>query len=413
MTYSSRVIEGDLEMQDAAEAKTAAVKTTAVEALRVSGAVLKTAARPLLVATLGLLVVWLIGRVMETVHDSTVFDMTLTYWFGMAVFILLTFWVIGSGSIALEAFRKARDTRLAAVSWLFFAVLVILLLAGFNGYRIAAAGMFAAIDRSAEFSEMATFLLFKFHALNPLLAVHLAVTKLMGMEWGLEALAPFVWRWNTLFAFFIWSVAYGIVLLMQKDKRGIKGVHLFLAAFGLLGLIVLKSVATPTPGVMVVIQAAATLMIVLQVLLAYAVLRVVADRGGEEAPKSDWSRVPSAAKERAVRKPFLGLPPPALRLALALFLVVPVLADLQSQFATAASSGPIARQIAANADGAADAFVTVASVSVRSGPATGDEVLAVLSKGTRVQVLDKKNDWVHIGANRWVPEKFLSPLGTK
>jgi hypothetical protein len=75
---------------------------------------------------------------------------------------------------------------------------------------------------SAENSRQANFLLFKFHSLNPMLALNLAASKLAGIEWGLESLAPFVWSWNALFAFFIWSIAYGIVILMQKDKRGAK-----------------------------------------------------------------------------------------------------------------------------------------------------------------------------------------------
>lgn len=411
MAHRHRNLERNGEKEESAEAQ-AVAKGTPARAAQIAAAVLKGAARPLLVAALGLLAVWLIGRVMETLHDNTVFDPSLTYWFGLAVFLLLVLWAAGSAVSARQELHQARDMRLALASWAFLALLVLLLLAGFKGYRIVAAGIFAAIDGSAEYTEMATFLLFKFHSWNPLLALHLFFTKLLGLDWGLAALAPFVWSWNALFAFFIWSVAFGIVLLMQKDKRGPKSVHLFIAAFGLLGLIVLKSVATPTTTQMVVIQAMATALFVFQVLLAYAVIRALAGAGDsvQEAARADWSRATTPQKERTTTRPFIGLPPTALTLALVLVFVVPVLADLQTQLQAAASSRRMVRQVAMDGTSAAQTLVTVAAISVRSGPTIGDEVLGILPKGTQVQVLGREKEWVNIGENQWIAERFLRPV---
>jgi hypothetical protein len=382
---------------------------TAGNILQTVGAVLKAAGKPALLAGLGLIVVWCLGRVMEAVHGNAVFDLALTYWLGMVIFILLALWVIGSGTGAMEDLGKARNKRVALISWIFLGVLVFAVLYNLKGYRISSEGLFAAMAGSAENSKQATFLLFKFHSFNPMLALNLAASKLMGTGLDIESLAPYVWSWNALFAFFIWSLAYGIVILMQKDKRGPKSVHLFLAAFGLLGLIVLKSLSRPTAEQMIVIQAAAAIILVFQVLLAYATIRAVAAGPGEEVPKPDPFRVSQPEAERFPEKRFVGLPPSAVKLALALFLVLPVLTDLQNRFVMSYSTNRIVRQISMNQTGTAPGFVAVTAVSIRSGPAVGDEVLGVLPKGTSVQVLDKKNDWVNIGENKWVPEKFLRP----
>ena len=63
----------------------------------------------------------------------------------------------------------------------------------------------------------------------------------MGLSWGVASFAPFVWSWNVLLGFFIWSVAYGILLLLQKSRQGAKSIYLVVSVFGLIGLIVLGS----------------------------------------------------------------------------------------------------------------------------------------------------------------------------
>jgi hypothetical protein len=235
----------------------------------------------------------------------------------------------------------------------------------------------------------------------------------MGVAWDTGSLAPYVWSWNALFAFFIWSLAYGVLLLMQKDKLGPKSVHLFLAAFGLLALIILKSISRPTTELMIIFQAAAAILLVFQVLLAFACLRTLAAKFKEEIAEPDAFQVAPSENKDAEEKRFIGVPPSALKLALALFIVLPILADLQNQFILSSSSGRIVREMSMNQTGSGLAFVAVAPISIRSGPATGDEILGILPKGARVSVLDKKSDWVNIGENKWVQEKFLRPLGPR
>jgi uncharacterized protein YraI len=54
--------------------------------------------------------------------------------------------------------------------------------------------------------------------------------------------------------------------------------------------------------------------------------------------------------------------------------------------------------------------VAVAPISIRSGPSMGDEILGALPKGTRIRVQGVKFEWINMGHNNWVPEKFLRPL---
>jgi len=55
-------------------------------------------------------------------------------------------------------------------------------------------------------------------------------------------------------------------------------------------------------------------------------------------------------------------------------------------------------------------LVAIAPISIRSGPSTGDDILGVLPRGTRVRVHEVKFQWINMGKNNWVPEKFLRPL---
>ena len=370
---------------------------TAIRVLQMVGEILKQARKPALSAALAIIMVWLFGRVLEALHGNVVFDATLAYWLGMAVFILIVLWLIGSGTAALENLGKANNKKLAAVSWVFFAAMVLTALFNFEGYRISAEGLFASVAGSHELTRQADFLLFKFHSLNPMLAANLVASKLVGAGWDADSLAPYVWSWNLLFIFFLWSLAYGIVVLLQRHKWGAKSLHLCLAVAGLLALIILKSFSKPTIEQMAVFQAAAAILLVFQVLLAYACLNALAAGNEAEEP---------ATKEK---RP-LGLPPSALKLALCLFIILPILADLGYQFGLSSSSSRIVYEISRERPGSAPQFVAVTGITIRTGPALGEEVIGVLPKGMRVPVLGKKNDWVNIGKNEWIPEKFLTPI---
>lgn len=384
-----------------------------IKNLRMAGSGLTATGKPALIAIAVLIVIWCVGRVMEALHGNAVFDMTLTYWFSLVVCILLALWAVGSAITSMENLWKTQNRKIAGISWTFFLILAAVVLLSLDGFRVASTGLFAALAGSPETSKQASFLLIKFHPANPMLAMNLAALKLMGAAWDIESLAPYVWSWNVLFAFFIWSCSYGIVLLMGKHNLGTKVIHLSLAAFGLAALIFLKSASTPTTELMIIFQAAALVLLIFQILLSYASVRDAAGGGEETAKSPETLELSTPDKHRVSGKRIIGLPPSAIKLALFVFLVLPILADLQSRFDLSASSARIINEISENQVNASPELVTIAQISIRSGPATGDDVLGVLPKGTHIRVQGKKFNWVNIGQNKWVPEKFLRPLKQK
>ena len=106
----------------------------------------------------------------------------------------------------------------------------------------------------------------------------------------------------------------------------------------------------------------------------------------------------------------LPLPPSALKIAIFLLIFLPILADLQNQFVLASPSGKIVQEMSSNSSSGKDQYITVTQISVRSGPAEGDDVVGFLPKGTCIQVLDQKHGWVCIGKSRWISNKFLRPV---
>ncbi|MGD8960730.1 MAG: hypothetical protein PVI27_12855, partial [Desulfobacteraceae bacterium] len=330
-----------------------------------------------------LILVWSLGRVMEALHGNPVFDMTLTYWFGLVVGILLVLWALGSVASALANSANVRRRGLAGLAWGFFLILVVALFLNLEGFRVAAAGLFAVLAGAPDLCGQAIFLLVKFHPFNPMLALNLSAASLTGAGWDIQSLAPYLWHWNALFAFYLWSFACGIALLIRRDHQFAKSLHLCLAAFGLLALIFLKSTSTPIAGQLILFQATAPLLLIFQVLLAYATLRAAAADGQKQAPQTQVTAFSPPAREKTVKIRPIGLPPAAITLALFVFLVLPVMADLQSRFNLSASTVRILDELSLRQPAAGE-FVTVAPISIRSGPAAGDDILGVLPEGARI-----------------------------
>ena len=366
--------------------------------------------RPLLIAIPVLLAVWFLGRVMEALHGNAVFDISLTYWFGLVVCILLAFWVIVSGIASAKVLKETQDRKMAGLSWIFFLILAVLVLLSLEGFRVSSAGLFAALAGLPDLSRQASFLLFKFHPANPMLAMNLAALILMGTAPDVDSLVPYVWSWNVLLAFFIWSFVYGILLLVRKDNVVPKSFYLFLAALVLIVLIFLKSVSSLTAEQMIMFQAAAPILLVFQLLLTYASLRAAVGGVHNKAESTETVQFFKPKHVKSASKQPLGLPPSAMKLALFLFLVLPILTDLQNQFTLSSSSQRIIKKISMNQATGPLEFVTVTPISVRSGPAIGDDIVGVLPGGTRIPVHAKNFNWVNIGENKWVPDKFLRPL---
>jgi hypothetical protein len=241
-----------------------------------------------------------------------------------------------------------------------------------------------------------------------MLAVNLIASKLLGAA-DSEHLASYVWNLNVLFAFFIWSLAYSILLLMHKDDVWAKTIHLIFAVCSLGSLILLKSVFSPTAGPMVFLHGVAATLLVYQVLLTYATLRSFAGPKKEIPEEPDAFSVRPEREETGGKWCHLGLPPSALKMTLFLFIVLPILTDLHHRFEIASSSAKMMSEMA-NHEKSLSELMTVTPISVHAGPAIGDEVVGVLPKGTRVPIVIKKYGWVNIGENKWVAEKFLRPI---
>lgn len=272
-----------------------------------------------MIAVLVLIGVWLTGRVVEIIHGQTVFDLHLIYLFGISIWIGIAVYLAGATIASIENIRKSRNKRSLVIPWIFFLLLVSIVLVGLQGFRISSMGLFATAAGLSESAKQASFLLFKYHPLNPMLPVNLLAAKVSGMALDVGSMASFIWDWNNILLFLIWSVAYGIVLLMSKIEIGQKIIHLFLSAGGLIALIIMKSMFPPTKDQMIFLYAAALLLFMFQILLTYSCLRLRANGTNEDA---------SETETRA-----FGLPPSAVKIVLIVFIMVPILADLQNQLA--------------------------------------------------------------------------------
>jgi len=386
------------------------LKTAAGATLRVLGDVIAAAAKYALTGFMVLISIWLIGRILEGLQGYCLFDPVVTRWFGISIWILLAGWIIGRGIGSVKALSQADKRWRALVCWAFFLIIVTAVFIDREGFQISSSGLFAIFSGSAESAQQDSFLLFKFHPLNPMLAVNVIASELGGTE-NFESLVSYAWSWNIIFAFFIWSLIYGIFLLMQKNHVWSKTIHLILAACGLGFLLVSKSVISfPMPWHMIYLHTSALILLVFQVLLTYANIRSFASPKKENPEEErDPFSTRSEKEKTEAKKSFLGLPPSALKVTLFLFIILPILADLHNQSKLAASSTKLMTEMAGHEKVISD-LVTVASISVRTGPAMGEEVVGVLPKGTRVPVVAKKYEWVNIGENKWVVEKFLRPL---
>jgi uncharacterized protein YgiM (DUF1202 family) len=180
---------------------------------------------------------------------------------------------------------------------------------------------------------------------------------------------------------------------MLRGRRFIKVIHLILSIALVIGMMMLKSTSTFTKEQFIFLQAGAVILFFLQILLTYSSIRVAAI--GEKGDIKDDESV--------------AIPPSGLKFALFLFILLPILADLQNQFVLASSTRLILGELASDQSKKGYAqYVTAAQISIRSGPALGDDVVGVLPNGTRVPVFDKKYGWVRIGQNRWISTKYLS-----
>ena len=337
--------------------------------------------------------IWFVGRIFEAATHSTIFEPNLVYWMGLSTWILLGVFALAAAVQYIQLSTTQFRRFSVIVSWISFGLLVAAIIYAIQGYRIASMGLFATMAGLTEPAQQAIFQLFKFFPAAPMLPINLVAAKAMGSGLEIDALMPFVLSPSYIFIFFVWSLVFGALLLRMWGEKPIKIVHLGLAAAGLFIMMTVKSLSSFTNEQLIFLQAGAIVLFFVQVLLTYSSLRFAASGKNEDGEET--SSIP--------------LPPSALKVALFLLIVLPVLADIQNQFVLASDSRPIMHQLASDGSKDQAQYVAVTQISIHAGPAVGDDVVGILPKGTSVRVLDKKYGWVCIGEKKWVSSKFLSP----
>jgi hypothetical protein len=369
----------------------------------------KSIEKPAGVAIPVILFVWFSGRLLATMNGNAVFDAVAAFWLGIVLSLLLILLAIGLAMRCFESIRNAEARTFVAVSWLGFFALVALAVKAIGGIQISAAGLLAAAGGTVEPARNAVFLLMKYHPLNPMLSVNLIAQLMTPSGMDIAALAPFVWRWNILFFLYVWSFAVGIAMLIRQGMPLAKTLHFVAATGGLACLLFLKSKSLVTTEYMIAFQAGILMLLLWQMLLVYATLRQTAAiaptvNADNEMPFGETRKTPR------LKLNYRGLPPSAIAMALALILVIPILADLKHQAQMSHYGKKLVQEMEAVPPATEKVLVTVAPVSIRSGPSTGDDILGVLPRGARVRVRAIKFNWVNMGKNNWVPEKFLRPV---
>jgi|GEM_PF-2337194 len=384
-------------------------KQKPIEFFKMLPNVVKTIEKPTWVAITVLILVWFSGRLLETLNGNPVFDSFAAYWLGITMCLLMILLAIIVGIRCFEAIRNAESKKLVAFSWLGLFVVVALTVTSMDGIQVSATGLLAAAAGAAEPARNAVFLLMKYHSFNPMLAVNLVAQMMTPWALDIAALASFVWNWNILFFMYVWSFAFGIAMMVRQGMALAKTLHLVAATAGLVLLLFLRSKSLVTTEYMVVFQAGVLMVLLWQLLLVYASLRQTAAAALAVHANKDMP----FGETRKTHRPkcnYRGLPPSAITIALAMLFVTPILADFNRQVQDSRYGNRLAKEMGMAPSTTDMVLVSVAPVSIRSGPSLGDEILGVLPEGTRIRVHDIKFNWVNMGKNNWVPEKFLRPV---
>ncbi len=337
-----------------------------------------------------LMAVWTIGRLLEGISGHAIFEPWLVRTIGASAGIMiltaLLVWFIQSVASIVEDCRQPRIYP----AWLLLVIIGLGATFLLRGYAIAVSGLFAMFTGAFQDAELATFALFKSHPGTPILALNLILLKLFHSGFDAALMAPLTWKFSFLLGFSIWSILLGTLLLFLRGIKGVKTIHLALAIAGTLLTMYLKSHPAALPIGAVFLHAATVTLIVFQLLLIYASLRAA---------------LPMDALS------FKQLPR-GLTLGLMVVLLIPVVTDLYQQNAEIVKSKRLVESLPMAAAQGAREVILMAPVSVHMGPAYGDPILGKLPAQTKVAVAEKKFGWVRIGPNRWIEDRYLSPVKT-
>lgn len=279
-----------------------------------------------------ILAAWALGRAYEVFSSQVLFSAPLARPLTLAVWVLLGLFLLARlGVLALDF--RLMNQPLTLISWALTILLLLVLIKYFTGYRIAAVGMASALAGLAGSADQAVYALFKFYPTHP--ALPAVVGAALSNEISLKAqeLTPFLFSAKALAAYSVFSLALGIGLFMVRTSGlfarllhfcwAMGGVLLFAQVLGgptnllrALAHLVRGGGGPPAAvslGELLLLHLAAILTGVYQVLLGQALLRRLA-----------WQRAPYL--------PPRTLPPGPVKLLLVIYLVVPLLADLQNRF---------------------------------------------------------------------------------
>jgi hypothetical protein len=272
--------------------------------------------RPAFYVALILIAMWLIGRSFEAAFRTTVFEPVLVFWVGTAVWVLLSLFVV---TVAIRYARELMhaDRRASIfIAWASFLVLLGTLVYFLRSYQLFSEGLFAVVSGWQDAASRAVIALFKEYPASPVVPLNLLAVEAGKMAPAGETLHALAWTPALLLGLFFWSVGYGAWLVFWPGMRGLKFLHLLLAFGGVFALIVVKATGMFKTEGFLYLHGGVVALLVFQVLLTYASLRARASGKEGEAANSG-----------------LGfLPPPAISVAALILFVLPVLADLQSQF---------------------------------------------------------------------------------
>ncbi|MDD2391158.1 MAG: hypothetical protein PHP23_15715 [Desulfobacterales bacterium] len=335
--------------------------------------------------------IWSVGRIFEIFSHNAVFEPPFIYGYAQVVWVFLFLFFASQFIKYIQSLiANYRNFRMI-VFCIWFAFIVIATVYVQSGYRIAVNGIFSGFPESAESSRNALFELFKYHPSTPLLPINLLILKIAGTAIDPDTLTPFAWGLTSIFAFFIWSVVFGGLLLMLPGRKTLKITHLILAVSGLILTMLLKTSGKPPGEELILLHAGTVFVLIFQILTTFSCLRHAAIEGGKDGQPSDM--------------PF----PSTIKLAVFLLIIVPLLSDLQNQFTRAPASDRVIKEQTTNDSSKNDQFITATRISIHKGPADGDDIVATLPRGTRITILDQKFGWVSIGKNQWILPKYLSP----
>jgi hypothetical protein len=263
--------------------------------------------------------IWCVGRVIEALTGNAVFEPALIWGMAFFIWVMLGLFLVGAGIQYTRNLGEGYKQFPVIIAWVFFGVLLAGTLYNAPGYRIATMNLFAIASGMVEPAQQSLLVLFKSYPAAPVLPINVVTAKAAGKALEISSLLPFVWGSAYLFGIFIWSLAYGTLLIMQRGMRVSKILHLTLSGAGVIVMMVIKAASAFTTEQLVFLHAGAVAVLFLQALLTYSCIRLAAERKNEEAEKTTP----------------VGLPPSGLKYAVFLLVILPILADLHNQFVLA------------------------------------------------------------------------------